>query len=87
MDPGLTSTDLAWDQVLSSGPSPQGCVWDPSHHAKALMDSVKGGADSENPSGCDIAVKGLGGHEAVSCTPLLTEQKIMRFIDVAAAAA
>ena len=45
MDPGLTSTDLAWDRALSFSPSPKECVEVPyadlSLHAKDCMSHVK----------------------------------------------
>ena len=55
-------------------------------HAKHLMDSAKGRTGGANTGGRGVDVCALR-HETVSRKPLSTEEKILRFHDLGAAAA
>lgn len=100
MDPGLTSTDLAWDRAVSVSPSPQECVEDPSRHAKDCRGSAKDcrgsakdlrGSAKDRRGGKNAGVRGASvktlGHETVSRIPLSAVRKVVRFHDLGAAAA
>ena len=55
-------------------------------HAKHLMDSAKGRTGGANTGGRGVDVRALR-YETVSCIPLSTEEKTVRFHDLGATAA